>query len=71
MNTTQTAWSLIGFEGPDYVRIVGGRTKYENVMFNDNGRQQKVLLAYLDTTGGNLHQVNRYVDPDTLLEIVA
>lgn len=64
---TMTAWELIGFEGA--FRIVGGRSQYDAVQFNDpNGRQRKVLLSRLDS---GLRQTDRYVDPDTQLEILS
>jgi hypothetical protein len=71
---TDTAWNLIGFDSewdgaPAEVRIQGGRTLYEAVMFIDNGLSEKPRLARLVTDGG-LRQINRYVDPDTVLEIV-
>lgn len=76
------AWDLIGFGGnlrdldyeapnrPASVRIVGGRTLYEAVDFNDDTRQRKVRLARLVIGPKGFHQINRYVDPDTPVEIV-
>jgi hypothetical protein len=81
---TLTAWDLIGFDGfdethwpddgehqPAWVRVKGGRALYEAVMYLDSTPGTQVKLARLDTapTGG-LREVSRYVDPDTLLELV-
>lgn len=72
---TDTAWNLIGFDS-DWdgkfasVRVKGGRTLYEAVMFIDNGRSDRPRLARLEADGGGIRQVNRYVDPDTVCEIV-
>ncbi len=73
---TTTAWDLIGFdsewEGETAgVRIKGGRTVYEAVMFNDGARSEKPRLARLDTSDGYLRQVNRWVDADTIVEVVS
>lgn len=78
-----TAWDLIGFDGfdathwPDdgehraaWVRIEGGRALYEAVMYLDSTPGTKVKLARLESAPTGLHEVSRYVDPDTLLEIV-
>lgn len=81
--TTYTAWDLIGF--PDcadpasgdytsdfcgcYVRIVGGRALYDSVSFEDSTPGDKVRLWRLDSVDG-LHVVQRYVDPDTMLEVI-
>lgn len=68
---TRTAWEMIGYDGPNYVRIKGGRALYEAVMFNEaTGRQQKVLLARLEARETGIAQINRYVDPDTIIEEV-
>jgi hypothetical protein len=63
-----TAWDLIGFQG--VVRVKGGRAVYEEVIFIDGTRQEKVRLARLDVDELGLKQVNRYVDPDTTLEVL-
>lgn len=66
---SNTAWSLIGWDdGP--IRIKGGRTIYEAVMFSDGGRQKMVLLAYLVPTERGIKQVNRYVPIDTVIEVM-
>lgn len=79
MSVRQTAWDLIGFDGRDgYVRVVGGRALYESVDFRDDTPGGQVRLSRLDhvTVTGEpngpwqLRQVNRYVDPDTQLEVV-
>lgn len=70
-----TAWDLIGFDGSEgLVRIKGGRTLYEAVDYNDARGGQTVKLARLVTVIHNgqprLRQINRYVDPDTELEVI-
>jgi hypothetical protein len=68
---TLVAHDLIGYDGDDYIRIVGGRALYESVMVPFDGYEGgNVRLARLDTTGGRLRQINRYVDPDTPVELV-
>lgn len=67
--TVLTAWDFIGYDGDHYLRIVGGRAKYETAIFSDDTRGDQVKLARLDE--GSLRQVNRYVDPDTPVEVVA
>lgn len=52
------------------IRIKGGRTIYEAVMFCCGGRQKMVLLAYLVPTERGIKQINRYVQPDTMIEIM-
>lgn len=68
VGTIRTAWDFIGYDGDYYLRLVGGRAKYETAIFYDDTRGEKVKLARLD---GSLRQVNRYVDPDTPVEVVA
>lgn len=70
--TCTSAWNLIGFDPCDYddakgVRIVGGRTIYEAVG-NDGGTQVRLSRLAIDANG--LHPIIRYVDPDTLMEII-
>lgn len=72
-NTVITAWEAIGWEdtGDDrYLRVVGGRTLYETATFYDNTPGHMVKLSRIDTRYG-IRQIDRYVDPDTLLEVVA
>lgn len=52
---------------PAQVRTLGGRTLYEAVG-NDGG--EKVRLSRLATTEHGLTAVVRYVDADTLLEVI-
>ena len=61
---TMTAGQMIGWDHGNF-KIQNGRATYEAVMFNCAGRQEKVLLARLES---NLKQTNRYVDWDTVLE---
>lgn len=77
---TLTASDLIGFDGqfpyePERsengvgcVRIKGGRTLYEAVNFYDDRPGTKVRLSRLEI-GEGPRQVNRWVDPDTELEL--
>lgn len=78
---TKTAWELIGFDGnvaddklnedvPVGVRVKGGRTLYEAVVFNDATPGERVRLDRLVSDSDGLHVVNRYVDADTVLEVV-
>lgn len=67
--TGLTAFDLIGYDGPYYVRIVGGRTRYDAVLTRDGYVGGNVRLARIDTTDG-LRQINRYVGPDTPVELV-
>jgi hypothetical protein len=69
-DTTYTAWDLIGYDGPLWLQIVGGRTLYDQAVFNDNTSGHRVRLDRLDTADG-LRVVNRYVDPDTPMRLVA
>lgn len=65
-----SAWDLIGYEGPYGVRVVGGRTIYDGVFYNDEtARSDKVWLKRLTTDSG-LGVIERKVDPDTEIEIV-
>lgn len=73
---TDTAWNLIGFDSEwngqtAEIRVKGGRTLYEAVLFIDNGRSERPRLARLEVSREGLRQINRYVDPDTVCEIVA
>jgi hypothetical protein len=74
------AWDLIGFDGnlssidagdgPASVRVVGGRALYEAVDYKDGSR--RVRLARLTNTAcGRLRQINRYVGPDVVLEVLS
>lgn len=67
---TTTAWQVIGYDGPDSLRVVGGRALYDAAIYYDDTRGTQVKLARLDATAGGLRQVNRYVSPDTQVEIV-
>lgn len=59
---------------PAQVRIQGGRALYEAVNFNDGTRGDRVKLSRLDEyigdDGHKLYQVDRYVDADTILEVI-
>ena len=69
----RTAWELIGFDtdGGHQVRIKGGRAVYDAVIFYDDTPGEMVKLARLETSDEKgIYQVNRWVHPDTELEIV-
>jgi hypothetical protein len=52
-----------------YLRIKGGRALYEDAIYHDSTRGDKVKLGRLDTSAG-LNPVYRYVDGDTILEVL-
>jgi hypothetical protein len=65
------AHDLIGYDGDAYVRVVGGRTLYESVMVPQSGYDGgNVRLVRLDVSSAGLRQINRYVSPDTPVELV-
>lgn len=66
----RTAWGLIGYEG--LVRVVGGRSTYDSVDHNcARARTNNVRLSTLShTRNGRLRAVMRYVDADTLIELL-
>lgn len=61
------AWDLIGQEGA--FRIRGGRSVYEAAFYapRDGNR---VRLARLVATERGIRQINRWVDPDTEIEVL-
>jgi len=66
------AWDFIGFPTSDYedqhvVQVVGGRAKYDTVMYNDDTPGGQVILGRLND---DLSQTLRYVDPDTPMVMV-
>ncbi len=64
-----TAWELIGFDG--LVRIKGGRAVYDAVTYYDDTPGEMVKLSRLETSDEKgIYQVNRWVRPETELEIV-
>lgn len=63
------AHELIGYDGDCYIRIVGGRTLYESVHVCDGYLMGSVRLVRIDTRKG-IRQINRYIDPFTLVELV-
>ena len=68
---TLTAWECIGFDQPGlYLRVAGGRALYEAAIYYDDTPGEHVKLVRLDTQDG-VRQVQRYVDPDTILQVVA
>jgi hypothetical protein len=69
MTETRTAWDLIGHDGQ--FRLPGGRAVYEAVMYDEaSARGDRPRLARVETRGG-LRQVNRWVDADQLIEVLA
>jgi len=63
------AWDLIGELGA--FRLPGGHTVYESVLYScETARSNKVRLARLTSKDGYLHQINRYVDPDQIVEVL-
>ena len=71
MTDRLTAHDLIGYDGDDHIRIVGGRALYESVMVPFDGYDGgNVRLARIVADDRGLRQINRYVDPDTPVELV-
>lgn len=67
---TVPACELIGHNGQ--YRLPGGHTVYEGVMFNEaSARGDRVRLARLDTSGGGIRQVNRWIDWDQPVEVIS
>jgi len=65
------AYELIGYDGDMLLRIKGGRALYETVCIKDGYNDGPVILARLEITDDNrIHQVNRWVDPLTWIELV-
>lgn len=69
-----TAWDLIGWDS-GLIRIRGGRAIYEAVMYNCSRNGKMVKLARLDSVLCDdgvyrLSEVKRYVNPDTMIEIL-
>jgi hypothetical protein len=68
--TVAPAWDFIGYDGPDWLRIVGGRALYEAAIYYDDTRGSCVKLSRLEANSDGIRQVNRYVHPDTPVEVV-
>lgn len=65
-----TAWNLIGWDD-GLIRIKGGRTYYEAVMYNCENDGSKVKLCKLVAVPGmKFKEVKRYVDPETIIEVL-
>jgi hypothetical protein len=69
--TRAPAWDFIGYDGPHWLRIVGGRALYEAAIYYDDTPGDHVKLVRIDTSRGYLRQIERRVNPDTVLEVVA
>lgn len=65
-----TAFDLIGYDGDQYIRVRGGRALYETVLVRDGYAWGNVRLCRIDVGPLGLRQVNRYVHPDTPVELV-
>jgi hypothetical protein len=65
-----TAFALIGYDGDQYIRIVGGRALYETVAVRDGYWDGPVMLQRLDVKPDGLRVVCRWVDPLTAVELV-
>jgi hypothetical protein len=66
-----TAFDPIGYDGPRYVRVVGGRTLYDAVGHMTRPYEGgNVRLARLEISTRGIRQINRYVDPDTPVELI-
>lgn len=63
-----TAWTLVGESGE--FRLVGGRAVYEAVDYNDETGGENVRLAKVVSDERGLRRINRYVDPDALVEVL-
>lgn len=62
------AWELIGHEGK--FMLPGGHQVYEAVMYDTvTARGSRPRLARLETKDGTVRQVNRWVDPEQLIEV--
>ena len=72
---TATAWESIGWDNGPF-RIAGGKAIYQAVSYQCGPREgQTVLLSrlgeYVNGRAVGLRQVNRRVEPDTLLEFLS
>jgi hypothetical protein len=65
----ETAWNAIGWDDGKF-RIKGGKTLYEAVMYNGLRNGRLVKLARLKPQGVGFRQINRYVEPETILEFL-
>jgi hypothetical protein len=67
----QPAYELIGHQG--VFRLPNGRTLYEAVMYDDaTAKSDRPRLARLDgTSPEGIRQINRYVDWDQPIEVIA
>lgn len=70
MSNHITAFNLIGYDGGQYIRIVGGRALYETVAVRDGYWDGPVILQRLDVRPDGLYIVSRWVDPLTQVELV-
>ena len=67
-DSESSAWDVIGEEGCVF-RIKGGRAFYEEVNYNCATGGHNVRLGRVDTCKEGLAVVERYVAPDTTLEV--
>jgi hypothetical protein len=66
-SSTATAWTMIGWDDGKF-RVKGGRVEYETVIYSARRNPARVTLARLEPSSVGLRQINRRVDPDTVLE---
>jgi hypothetical protein len=72
MESDMIAFDLIGYDGDQYIRIVGGRSLYETVSVADGYEgHENVRLVRIIADGYGIRQINRYVSPDTPVELVS
>ena len=63
-------WSWMEEEGVQGLRVRGGRVVWEEAQYLERGTGRRVRLARLHQEGGRLEQRERFVDPDTPVEVV-
>jgi hypothetical protein len=70
MSEQLIAFDLIGYEGDQWIRVIGGRTLYESVLVRDGYTDGSVRLTRIVVDQDGIRQLNRYVDPETAVELV-
>jgi hypothetical protein len=65
-----SAWDCVGVVPPTHrLRIVGGRSLYRQAFYDAVG-SENVRLVRDEPRGDDVHQISRYVTPDTRVELV-
>jgi hypothetical protein len=65
-----SAWDCVGVVPPTHrLRIVGGRSLYRQAFYDAEG-SENVRLVRNEPRGDDVHQISRYVTPDTRVELV-